>query len=254
MRNRKAIFDAVRGLLGRGFTPAEVGRLDDAIDRANQAPVPHLGALSERFESGGRGAGAVSSGKGDPGGVSYGIWQLSSRTGTAAAFVAAEGARWRAAFGDAAPGSAAFSASWRALAAHEGEAFAQAQHAFIERTHYRPAVVAVARRSGVDLDALAPAVRDACWSVAVQHGAAATILVDAIARADRLCARDEPGYARTLIEAIYAERSDYVMALARRSGLGTAAGRTLHSVVRNRFPAELKLALAMLAQPMTSGG
>lgn len=33
-----------------------------------------LGALSERYESGGRGAGTVSTGRGDPGGVSYGLF------------------------------------------------------------------------------------------------------------------------------------------------------------------------------------
>lgn len=80
--NKRLIFDAVRDLLGRGFTQDEVERLDRAIDRAASIATQRLGALSERFESGGRGAGAVSSGKGDPGGVSYGIWQLSSRAGS----------------------------------------------------------------------------------------------------------------------------------------------------------------------------
>lgn len=32
--NRKPVFDAVRVMLGRGFTQAEVGRLDEAIDAA----------------------------------------------------------------------------------------------------------------------------------------------------------------------------------------------------------------------------
>lgn len=109
--NKKPIFDAVRMMLGRGFTQAEVARLDAAIDRSLADDTPRLGALSERFESGERGPGAVSSGKGDPGGVSYGIWQLSSRAGTAAAFMASEGAPWQGDFAGAAPGSAAFSAA-----------------------------------------------------------------------------------------------------------------------------------------------
>lgn len=37
--NRKPIFDAVRSMLGRGFTGAEVGVLDDAIDDA-EASLP----------------------------------------------------------------------------------------------------------------------------------------------------------------------------------------------------------------------
>jgi len=53
--NRKAIFDAVRRLLGRGFRSAEVAALDHAIDRALAADAPRrIGAdgmaLIKRFE------------------------------------------------------------------------------------------------------------------------------------------------------------------------------------------------------------
>lgn len=253
LTNKKPIFDAVRDLLGRGFTQPEVDLLDRAIaaaiDRAGEAIRPRLGALSERFESGGRGPGAVSSGKGDPGGVSYGIWQLSSRAGTAAAFVAAEGVRWRDTFAGAAPGSPAFSAAWRTIAEREPAAFADAQHAFIERTHYRPAVAAVRQRTGLDLDARHAAVRDASWSVAVQHGGAAGILADAVTGTDAARERDDAGYDRALVEAIYAARSAYVLRVAARAGLDSAQGRTLQSVVRGRYPAELAAALALFDAP-----
>ena len=182
--NRRPIFDAVRLLLARSFTQAEVEMLDRAIDRAlgaaGEANSRKLGSLSERFESGGRGPGTVSGGVGDPGGVSYGTYQLSSRTGTAARFMDNEGAAWALDFGKAAPGSAAFSQCWREVAEREPDGFGQAQHAFIERTHYRPAVAKVLEQTGLDLDARHPAVRDAAWSVAVQHGGAAGILVDAV--------------------------------------------------------------------------
>ena len=248
--NKKLIFDTVREPLGRGVTQIEVDRLDRAIDQAiDDAPL-RLGALSERFESGDRGPGAVSNGRGDPGGVSYGIWQLSSRAGTAAAFVAAEGANWRAEFASAAPGSAAFSEIWRAIATHEPEAFSDAQHAFIERTHYRPAVGAVRQRTGLDLDTRHPAVRDAVWSVAVQHGGASGVLAAAVATADAAQGRGDPGYDRALVEAIYADRTAYVQRLAARAGLGSAQGRTLQSITRARYPAELAAALAMFAEPV----
>lgn len=247
--NKKPIFDAVRDLLGRGFTQAEVDLLDTAIDRAGEVMQLRLGALSEQFESGGRGPGAVSSGKGDPGGVSYGIWQLSSHAGTAAAFVAAEGVRWRDAFAGAAPGSPAFTAAWREIAAREPEAFADAQHAFIERTHYRPAVAAVRQSTGLDLDRRHAAVRDASWSVAVQHGGAAGILADAVTGTDAARQRGDPGYDRALVEAIYASRAAYVLRVAARAGLDSLQGRTLQSVVRSRYPAELAAALAMIDAP-----
>ncbi|ELL5151078.1 hypothetical protein Q4667_003862 [Salmonella enterica] len=51
----------------------------DAI--AMNAKVWVLGTTSEHYESGGRGPGVVSSGRGDHGGASYGCYQLSSKPG-----------------------------------------------------------------------------------------------------------------------------------------------------------------------------
>lgn len=252
--NKKPVFDVVRSILGRGFTQSEVIRIDAALDRAlgaGAAAKARLGALSEQFESGDRGAGAVSTGRGDPGGVSYGIWQLSSRVGTAAAFVAAEGSAWSHEFGDARPGTAAFSATWRAIAAREEQAFAQAQHAFIERTHYRPAIAAVLHATGCDLDARHAAVRDAAWSVAVQHGGAARILTDAVERVDADRNRSHPGYDRVLVEAIYAVRTSYVLAVAARAS-SAAERRTLTSITQRRYPVEREAALAMLDEAMAA--
>lgn len=248
--DRKPIFDEVRRLIGRGFSREEVARIDRAIDRALgmlAGVVRRLGSLSERFESGGRGPGAVSGGQGDPGGVSYGIYQMASRTGTAGAFMAAEGAAWAAEFSGAVPGSEAFSRIWRAIAEREPERFVLAQHAFIERTHYRPAVDRVRAQTGLDLDVRAEAVRDVAWSVAVQHGGAATILKAAVAQADGNASREDAGYDRALIEAIYAHRTAYVLRVAQRSG--AAARITLEAITRSRYPAERAAALAMLDGP-----
>ena len=250
--NKKPIFDEVRRILGRSFSQAEVVRIDRAIELAvsaatkTAASAHRLGALSEQFESGGRGPGAVSSGRDDPGGVSYGIHQLSSRTGTVAVFMKNEGAGWQREFGSAVPGSAAFSAVWRAVAEREPDAFMHAQHAFIERTHYRPAVKEAFVQTGMDLDSRHDAVRDAAWSVAVQHGGAARILAAAIAITDNAMSRENADYDRRLIEAIYAERTRYVLRVAGRSG--ASARRTLASITRNRYPAELKAALAMFGE------
>ncbi len=249
--DRKPIFDAVRRLIARPFTAVEVAMLDRAIDIALQSPassVPRrLGALSECFESGGRGPGTVSGGQGDPGGVSYGTYQLASRTGTVARFIAAEGAAWASDFHGAEPGNTTFSRIWGEIAGREPDAFAAAQHAYIERTHYRPAVDAVLHETGLDLGARHPAVCDGTWSVAVQHGRAARILIGAVAQADENASREAAsGYDRALLNAIYAHRTAYVLRVAQRSG--EAAARTLRSITRNRYPAELEAALAMLDQ------
>lgn len=220
--------------------------LAGTFDPRPPAPAPRhrLGALSETYESGGRGPGTVSTGLRDPGGVSYGLYQLASKTGTAAAFMAAEGVRWSRDFIGKAPGTSAFTAAWQAVAARDAAAFGQAQHAFIERTHYRPAVASVQAQTGLDLDARADAVRDACWSCAVQHGGATKILVRAVQAADKAAARTAPDYDHALVNAIYAARTAYVRKLAESASPGTR--RTMLSLAETRYPAELAAALAML--------
>lgn len=250
--NRRPIFDTVRVLLGRGFRQSEVGALDAAIDRAladvTQIAEPtgkRLGALSERYESGGRGPGTVSGGHGDPGGVSYGLFQLSSKAGSVAAFLATEGAPWVRELGDGA-GSAAFSSQWRAIAAREPDVFAEAQRRFIERTHYRPAVSRVLADTGLDLDGRHDAVRQATWSTAVQHGGAKGILIEAISRADALFGRGDILYDEALVQAIYSVRTAYVERLAARA---TGATRqVLTNAAQGRYPAERAEALRMFSK------
>lgn len=244
---RKAAFNAVKRIYPDIWNGAgNVQAFDAIIDSVER---PHggykLGSLSERYESGGRGPGTVSSGVGDPGGVSYGLYQLASKTGTCAAFISEEGKRWAAEFGAAQPGSTAFSAAWKAVAGQEPEEFGAAQHAFIERTHYRPVVEKVKASTGLDLDSRHNAIRDATWSCAVQHGGAATILTDAVRATELITARQEAVYDSRLLDAIYNRRSAYVRGVAARSS--GAAAKTLLSVVENRYPAELARAKAMLA-------
>jgi hypothetical protein len=263
--NRKPIFEAVRIMLGRGFTPAEVKALDEACDQAEAAaagappppppaaastPAPaagghRLGALSEVFESGNRGPGTVSSGAGDPGGVSYGVYQLSSKAGTLTAFMKAEGKRLAPEFGAAAPGSAEFTRIWKAIAQREPDDFRAAQHKFIERTHYQPAVDAVRARTRLDLNSRHDAVRDATWSVAVQHGGAVGILVTAVEATDPKVKRDQPGYDKALVSSIYKARTEFVLRVAANPKLPKSQRDQLVSITRNRYPAELAAALKM---------
>lgn len=240
MTERERFAAAVRAFAPGGrLRPEHIPPLDALAD-ALGIPRPEtvrLGALSAQFESGGRGPGTVSGGQGDPGGVSYGTYQLASKTGTVADFVGAEGAAWPQ-LRDSRPGTPAFSAAWKAIADRDPAAFDAAQHAFIERTHYRPVVAQVKAQTGVDLDARAQAVRDAVWSASVQHAGAPGILVDSLRNAGT-GASDE-----TLLRAIYARRSAYVRGVAERNAGATR--KTLLSVVENRYPAELTKALAML--------
>lgn len=125
-----------------------------------------LGQTSALFETGGRGAGAISSGIGDFGGKSYGAYQLSSKVGTLQDFVKNGG------YADkltARAGSREFDEQWKALAEND-PAFAQAQHDYIQRTHYDKAAESL-KGEGIDLSGRGKAVQDMLWSTSVQFGA-----------------------------------------------------------------------------------
>lgn len=233
-----------------GTSPTPSGAPAPAVPTpANTAPVTtaSLGSLAERYESAGRGPGTVSNGAGDPGGRSYGVHQLASRTGTLQAFLRTEGAPFADRLGP--HGTARFDREWQAIAREQPAAFRDAQHAFIARTHYQPMVDAVTTRTGLDLTTRGRAVQEAAWSVSVQHGRAAQVMTDAIARADAVAQRGSPAYDRALVDAIYDARSDYVRRVAADPARTASERRTLLSVVNNRYPAERADALALLAEP-----
>jgi len=205
-----------------------------------------IGGLSERYESGGRGPGTVSSGAGDPGGVSYGTYQLAGNMNRPQEFLANEGSRWAAEFGGARPGTAAFTAAWRDIAAREPEAFEAAQHDYIQRTHYQVQADQVQTQTGVDVTSRSAALRDVVWSTSVQHGPETQVIARAIAnvRAQGVAPADGQTYDRALINAIYDERG-------RRDASGglayfTSASASVQASVANRFAEERRDALAML--------
>ncbi|HST44704.1 MAG TPA: LysM domain-containing protein [Luteimonas sp.] len=180
---------------------------------------PEIGSLSAQYESGTRGPGTVSTGNGDIGGVSYGSYQLSTAAGRPAEFLANEGVAWSADFAGLQPGTRAFSQAWRDVAAREPEAFQQAQHDYIGRTHYQPQVDRVERRTtvagvdggiaaaGVDLEQHSRALQNAAWSTGVHHGPASNIVANAVR--DVLAAgvqEWDARFDRDVIDAVYTER------------------------------------------------
>ena len=199
-----------------------------------------LGSLSARYETSGRGVSTVSTGIGrggrpDPGGVSYGSYQLTSQTplringktvivydgGNVAIFLENEGAPWASKFGTLAPGSKTFSDIWRKIAASDPLGLHAAEHEFIKRTHYDPAAERIQAATGVDINTLPAAVQDVLWSTAVQHGAgfapytnkkgnlvqgkgATVIFIDAMNQT-----RGSSNYSERLISNVYARRTTY---------------------------------------------
>lgn len=136
-----------------------------------------LGSISAKYESGGRGVHTVSSGAGDPGGVSYGAHQLATNTGTMARYLAsAEAKDYAPKFAGLQPGTEPFNQVYKQVAASDPQGFAASQKAFITRTHFDP----VSKHAG-DLGwAVAdPRIQEVLYSMGVQHGGAKKIVTQA---------------------------------------------------------------------------
>ncbi len=195
-----------------------------------------LGRVSEKYESGGRGVGTVSTGVGDAGGVSYGRHQLASKTGTMQAFLNSDhGAAFRDRFKGMAPGSEAFNQAYKDVATSNEKSFSDAQHAFIKETHFDP-VANYAKAKGIDVDN--EAIQEALWSQSVQHGGKGNrkIIDEAVAKVG------QGAGAQDTINALYDARSNYA------SQFASAAATT------GRYARERQDVLAIAEKPQQIAG
>jgi hypothetical protein len=206
-----------------------------------------LGKLSEKYETGGRGPGTVSSGVGDPGGASYGSYQMTSRNGgTVARFIAQPEFPWRDEFQGLEPGSAEFTAKWKEIASTHPEEFQETQHAYIKKTFFDALVAKIKTEDDLDVTSRSHTVQDVIWSTAVQHGANTLVVHRALEtlRGGGTLDLDDSEFDRKLIEAIYAERS-------RKNAQGklvyfTRSSDAMQEGVARRFVEEKRDALQML--------
>ena len=203
-----------------------------------------LGTLSARYESNGN-PGTVSSGRGDPGGVSYGAYQFATNPGSARAFSAwlqrTEPALGRA-FAGLSPGTTAFSNAWRTVAAQRPDEFLAAQHAFVGSRYFEVSRSQLeSRLPGLDLSQRSRVVSDVLWSSSVQHGPAGAVGVFTRALAGRDLSQLTDA---DLVNAVYDERE-------RRDRSGelvyfSSSSRAVQAGVAQRFVEERAEALASL--------
>ena len=203
-----------------------------------------LGKLSEKYESGNRGPATVSTGRGDPGGVSYGTYQLASKVGTTDRFVKRY---YPDEFKGLTAGTPEFTKRWKELAEKDAEALRKNEHAFIKETHYDPQVKLLKDDLGLDVTKRSATLRDVVWSVAVQHGPRTDLIVDSVKpllKDTKIAALSD----EQIIRAVYAERGrkDDGGKLVRFRRVGD---EIIPALVK-RFENELADALEMLKKEM----
>ncbi|MCL1880219.1 MAG: hypothetical protein FWF71_06370, partial [Actinomycetia bacterium] len=198
----------------------------------------NLGALSALYESNGN-PGVIGNTAGDPGGKSYGAWQLASNEGSVAAFIswlksanpsyastlsqafAADGYRY----------GSNFDAAWRRLAANDSSGFLSLQRSYIKTEYYDKASRLLLSQYGFNVNSRSFALRNVLWSTAVQHGPYGAPLIFSRAGLN--------GSDRDIINRVYNERSKVSIYFPRCSV-------SVQNSVLNRFKAERQAALAML--------
>ena len=152
----------------------------NVIDPVANAGKWVLGQTSKVFESGKGGAGTISSGKGDHGGVSYGTYQLSSSQGTLKKFL--DSSKYGNEFAGMSAGSQAFNNKWKQIA-NDDTNFGVEQHDFIKKTHFDPQQEML-RRNGIDLSKKGAAVQDSIWSTSTQFGGNTSLIKNALSGKD----------------------------------------------------------------------
>lgn len=168
VKDTEQAWDQFSGWVARkvGFEKRSIS-MPAAAPSARAAGAP-AGGVAIGFESGGN-PNAASSGKGDPGGPSYGLYQLSTNTGALGAFLA--GSKYGAEFNGLQPGTPQFKKKWEEVNARDPAGFQFAQLEYIRKNNVEPARKALSL-SGIDLAARGSAVQEMLFSTATQFGGA----------------------------------------------------------------------------------
>lgn len=163
-----------------------------------------LGQISKKYESGGAGPGTISSGRGDPGGKSYGEFQLALNTGTLKKYI--KYSRYEKDFEGLELASKEFDDKWVELA-DRSHKFGEDQLLFIKKTHFDPCRrYATTMRLEKTL-----AINEALFSISVQHGGYKKII-------DKACEININNELE-IVKSLYQARRDYVNGLRLSSKL-----------------------------------
>lgn len=205
-----------------------------------------IGGLSARYESRGNPS-AIADNPGDPGGKSYGIWQLASRKGSVDRFLSwlkSANTSFYSQLTDAREldGGAfgnSFDACWKRLGIEDKDEFTKLQETFIKMSYYDIAAGALKAEFDFDIETRSLALKNVLFSTAVQHGVggAITLLKRVNETRNLKSSSDEQ-----IINALYDERSKVEIYFS------NCSTQVRHNVYL-RFMMERADALALLKKP-----
>lgn len=182
----------------------------------------------------------VSKGKGDPGGKSYGAYQLSSKKGIVQDFLKNEGKLWAHefdGFDPTVPGE--FENKWKTIAHRDKDTFFNAQHNFMYQTHYKPLINKILINFKLDINKQPKAIQNVIWSTSVQHKKAYNIIKKSIESLKKMD-HSSITFHRALINKIYDHRTLHVM---QQNQISMEQRK---NIITNRYPEERIKALKML--------
>lgn len=216
-----------------------------------------LGDLSKKYESNGNPS-IISSGEGDYGGVSYGMYQLSSAMGSVDEFIdwglhcgVANYVNYANQLDNCRPiNSSQFKAKWRELGDSPYTNFSSMQHDYIKFAYYDVAVRNL-KRAYFKIENHSDAIKDVVWSSAVQYGAGE--VVELFQSGMRYVPSYENGWNLSYIDAL---RFDYDLIVGvyetrkQHPWIWNGNPESIKESLRNRFDNEKRDALLMFEREL----
>ena len=120
--------------------------------------------------------------------------------------------------------------------------FNNSQYKFMIDTHLQPLLKSVQDKDLLDIDNRHPVVKDALYSLSVQHGKAAQIVNNTLQKIRQNGTSFDDA---TLLEVLYKTRADYVKSLpaSQYPGDGKITQNEKDNIINKRYPNELREAL-----------
>lgn len=204
-----------------------------------------IGGLSAKYESRGNPS-TIADNPGDPGGKSYGIWQLASKKGSVDRFLVwlqnANASIYQqladARELDEGEFGTHFDTCWRQLGIEDRDEFTKLQEAFIKMNYYDAAVEAIKKRFDFDVETRSLALKNVLFSTAVQHGVGGASTL--FKRVNEVCSLKN-STDEQIINALYDERSKVEIYFS-------SCSKEVKNAVYIRFVYERKDALAMFVR------